>query len=100
MNISEGHKLRLILAFGSVYIIWGSTYLAILFAIQTIPPFLMAALRFFLAGLPLYIYARWESREIPTLQEWRSAMITGITMLLISNGGVTWAEQHVASGIS
>jgi drug/metabolite transporter (DMT)-like permease len=84
----------------SVYIIWGSTYLAIRFAIETIPPFLMAGVRFLIAGGILYLI-RWSRGDaMPSRSEWSSATIIGILLLVGGNGGVVWAEQRVASGVA
>lgn len=83
----------------TVYIVWGSTYLAIRFAIETIPPFLMAAARFTIAGLILFIWRRMAGDPKPSRREWVSAGIIGLLLLLVGNGGVTWAEQTVNSGI-
>lgn len=83
----------------TIYIVWGSTYLAIRFAIETIPPFLMAGARFSIAGLILYNWRCLAGDPIPSRREWRSAAIVGLLLLLIGNGGVTWAEQTVNSGI-
>jgi drug/metabolite transporter (DMT)-like permease len=91
---------RLILAFALVYVIWGSTYLAILYAVQTIPPFLMAATRFALAGALLYAWSMSRREERPTRRMWRDAAITGVLLLCGGNGAVVWAEQHVPSGIA
>lgn len=93
-------KLRLVLAFAAVYTIWGSTYLAIRFGIETIPPFLMAGIRFTTAGILLYAWARWRGAKGPTLAEWGSAAIVGAMLLFVANGGITWAEQRVPSGIT
>jgi drug/metabolite transporter (DMT)-like permease len=93
-------QLRIILAFAAIYIIWGSTYLAIRFAVETIPPFIMAGMRFVIAGTVMYAWARLSGVKSPLLIEWRSAAIIGIALLLFSNGGVTWSEQRVASGIA
>jgi drug/metabolite transporter (DMT)-like permease len=90
------------LALGSIYVIWGSTYLAIRVAVRTIPPFLMGSIRFVIAGGVLYLWAvRRGEREAdrPTRQQWRAATIIGTLLLLGGNGGVAWAEQHVDSGI-
>jgi len=84
----------------SVYIVWGSTYLAIRFAVQTMPPFLMAAARFLLAGAVLYGLRRARGDAAPTRLEWRSAAIVGVLLLVGGNGGVVWAEQHVASSVA
>ena len=83
----------------TIYIVWGSTYLAIRFAIETIPPLLMAGMRFTIAGLVLFTWRRLAGDPKPTRQEWGSAAIVGLLLLVIGNGGVTWAEQTVNSGI-
>lgn len=92
--------LKVALALGAVYVIWGSTYLAIRFAIETIPPFLMAATRYLAAGVVLYTWARLRGAPRPKLIHWRSAFIVGAFLLLVGNGGVVWAEQKVDSGLA
>jgi drug/metabolite transporter (DMT)-like permease len=92
-------RRNVIAAFAAVYIIWGSTYLAIRYAVTTIPPFLMGAGRFVLAGAILYLWARLRGGEKPLRTHWRSALITGVLLLVGGNGAVIWAEQHVASGL-
>ena len=87
-------------AFGLVYVLWGSTYLGIRIAIETIPPFLMAGVRFLIAGAILYAFARGRGAPRPERAHWRSAFIVGALLLVLSNGGVTWAEQTVPSGIT
>jgi drug/metabolite transporter (DMT)-like permease len=84
----------------TVYVIWGSTYLAIRFAIETIPPFLMAGTRFLIAGTILYLIRRGRGDTRPSRGEWRSAAMIGILLLVGGNGGVVWAEQKVASGVA
>ncbi len=91
---------RVIAAFAAVYVIWGSTYLAIRFAIETLPPFLMAAVRFLVAGTLLYIWRRARGAPPPTPRQWRAAAIVGTLLLLGGNGAVVWAEQFVPSGIA
>jgi drug/metabolite transporter (DMT)-like permease len=93
-------KLRIWLALIAVYITWGSTYLAIRFAVETIPPFLMAGVRFLIAGAILYTWRRLAGDPAPARFHWRSAIIIGLLLLLGGNGGVVWAEQRVASGIA
>ena len=92
--------LHVALALGAVYVIWGSTYLAILFAIETIPPFLMAGTRYLTAGVILYVWARAQGAPRPSLLHWRSAAIIGAFLLLVGNGGVVWAEQRIDSGLA
>jgi drug/metabolite transporter (DMT)-like permease len=95
-----GSMWRLYAAFLAVYIIWGSTYLAIRFSIETLPPFLMGGSRFLLAGGLLFAWARWRGAAIPALAHWRTAAIIGGLLLLGGNGGVVWAEQRVDSGLT
>lgn len=92
--------IKVIGAFAAVYIIWGSTYLAIRFAIQTLPPFFMAGARFIVAGAILYAWARWRGAEKPEKRHWVSTGIIGGLLLLGGNGGVVWAEQKVPSGLA
>lgn len=84
----------------AVYIAWGSTYLAIRFAVQTMPPFLMAAVRFLIAGSILFVYRRLAGDPLPHWNEARSAGIVGLFLLLGGNGAVVWAEQTVPSGLA
>ncbi len=93
-------KTRIWTALIALYIVWGSTYLAIRFAVETIPPFLMAGTRFLISGLILYVWRRLAGDPTPTLRQWRSAAIVGLLLLLGGNGVVSWAEQHVPSGIA
>ena len=93
-------RARLLIAFACVYLIWGSTYLAIRFAIETIPPFLMAGVRFLVAGIALALWSRRRGAPWPTAAEWRVAAVVGTLMLLGGNGGVVWAEQTVPSGLA
>ncbi len=92
--------LKVALALGTVYLIWGSTYLAIRFAIETLPPFLMAGVRYLTAGALLYGWARFRGAPRPSLLHWRSAVLVGAFLLLGGNGGVVWAEQRVDSGLA
>jgi len=91
------------LALLALYFVWGSTYLAIRVAVETLPPFLMAGTRFVVAGAVLYAFAiRRGDRhgDAPTAAGWRAAAIVGAGLLLGGNGGVVWAEQHVSSGLA
>lgn len=93
-------RMLVLAAFAAVYLIWGSTYLAILIAIETIPPLFMAGVRFLFAGAILYAWARSTGAPTPTFKQWRSATLIGALLLLIGNGGVTWSELYVPSGIA
>ena len=91
---------RLLLAFAAVYVVWGSTYLAIRFAIETIPPFVVAGSRHVVAGALLYAWARARGAAAPSPVQWLTAAGLGALMLLGGNGAVTWAEQRVPSGLA
>src|SRR3954447_21889502 len=90
--------MKLAAALGIVYIVWGSTYLAIAVADRTLPPFLMLSARFLLAGAALYVWARRRGAPKPQLREWRAAAYVGAALLVVDTGGVAWAEQRVPSG--
>jgi drug/metabolite transporter (DMT)-like permease len=89
-----------VLAFAAVYLVWGSTYLAIRIALETMPPFLMAGVRFVVAGGILYLWARLRGAPGPTRAQLGPAVVVGGLMLLGGNGGVVWSEQYVPSGIA
>ena len=95
-------RVLILLAFAAVYLIWGSTYLAIRYAIETLPPFLMAATRFLIAGAILFTWAAAVNRESirASVSQWPKAFILGALLLLCGNGGVTWAEKYIASGLA
>lgn len=90
----------LVLAFASIYLIWGSTYLAIRFVVETIPPFLMLAARFLTAGAVMYAYLRLRGYEAPTPRQWRGATVVGGLLLLGGTGAVAWSEQWIPSGLA
>ena len=94
------HKLAILAAFAGLYIIWGSTYLGILFAIESIPPLLMAGTRFLTAGVVMYAIARFQGAPRSGWADWRTAAIVGACLILAGNGGVTIAEQFVESGLA
>jgi drug/metabolite transporter (DMT)-like permease len=105
--VTDGHatraahatRLQLILGFACIYIVWGSTYLAISWGVATIPPFLMGAVRFVIAGGALYAWSRLRGASAPTSKEWRNAAIVGALLLLVGNGAVSWASKRVDSGV-
>jgi len=90
------------LAFGVVYVVWGATYLAIRFAVETVPPFVMAAGRHLTAGLILYALVRARGTPPPQRMHWRSAFLIGAMLLTVANGSVVWAESggRVPSGLT
>ncbi|MFL5602185.1 MAG: EamA family transporter [Gemmatimonadaceae bacterium] len=97
---SHASRAHIIAAFASIYLVWGSTYLAIRYAVETIPPFLMGGLRFVISGALLYAWARYRGAQRPSRLHWRNAIIAGGFLLLGGNGAVVWAEQFVPSGLT
>lgn len=93
-------KLRIVIAMLAIYIIWGSTYLAIRFAVETIPPFLMAGTRFLVPGLLLVIWRRASGDPAPTKRQWLSSAYLGLLLLLGGNGLLSWAEKSIDSGVA
>lgn len=90
-----------VLALTSVYLAWGTTYLAIRVAVESIPPFCMAGGRFLVAGSLLYLISRWlMGASAPTARQWRSAVLIGFLLLTVANGLVSWAETTVPSGLT
>jgi drug/metabolite transporter (DMT)-like permease len=93
-------RTTLILGFLIIYVVWGSTYLAIRWGVETIPPFIMGATRFLIAGSLMYAYSRFRGAQKPTKTEWRNSAIVGALLLFVGNGAVSWAEQRVSSGMT
>ena len=91
---------RQIVAFAAVYIIWGSTYLAIRLLIDTLPGFSMVGLRFFIAGAILYGFARWRGEAAPSRAQWRNTSVIGIMLLFVGTGAVVWATYRIDSGLA
>ena len=91
---------RVWLALGAVYLIWGSTYLAIRFTVETIPPLISAAARFIFSGAFLVFFRRLAGDAMPSSVQWRNAAIIGIFLLVCGNGGVVWAAQFIPSSLS
>src|SRR5438309_8170905 len=93
-------RIWIIVAFAALYLIWGSTYLGIRFAIETIPPFLMAGARFLLAGAIMYAIAGSQGIGKASWANWRTSLIIGACLLLAGNGGVTISEKYIDSGLA
>ena len=98
------HRGRILIAFAIVYVVWGSTYLGIRVAVETIPPFMLSATRSFVAGALLFAFARWraraERRPLPSRAEWRGAWIMGFLMFVMGNALLSWAETRIDSGLA
>ncbi|MEO7456451.1 MAG: EamA family transporter [Gemmatimonadaceae bacterium] len=82
-----------------MYVIWGSTYLGMRVAIETMPPLTMLGTRFIVAGTGMLAWARWRDGELPSKRAWMASALSGTLMLACGNGSVVWAEQHLPSGI-
>jgi drug/metabolite transporter (DMT)-like permease len=91
---------KILLAFAIIYLVWGSTYLAIRVGVREMPPFLMAGVRFTAAGLALYGWMRLTGVPSPSWREWRGATVLGALMFLMDYACLFWAEQRVPSGVS
>ena len=92
---------RVALALAAVYLIWGSTYLGIRFALEGgFPPFLLGGIRFSIAGALMYAFLRWRGMPAPTRAQWRNAAVLGVLLMLLGNGMVNLAEQSVGSGMA
>jgi drug/metabolite transporter (DMT)-like permease len=96
----ERLNFQVILAFFAIYVIWGSTFLAIRIAVLLVPPWLCAGIRFFTAGTALFLFARLRGVPGPSLREWRSLAIIGVLMFSVTYGALFWGEQFVPSGIT
>ena len=98
--MNSRQKILVPLALPALYLIWGATFLGMKFAIESFPPFLMAALRFLCAGGLLYLLLRWRGAANPTLPQWGGAATVGTLLLAVGNGGVAYAQQTVATGVA
>ncbi|MCK9489892.1 MAG: drug/metabolite exporter YedA [Xanthomonadales bacterium] len=99
-DVAAPSRSSVILGLLSVYLIWGSTYLAIHFGLKGFPPFVMAGGRFLSAGLLIYLWLRWRGVRPPNLAQWRDCLVMGLLLLGMGNGLVTVAQQTVSSGIA
>src|SRR5213083_35919 len=99
-SMAASKRSIVIVAFAALYVIWGSTYLGIRFAIETIPPFLMAGARFVLAGVIMYAIAWSQGIGKSSWANWRTSFIIGACLLLAGNGGVTISEKYIDSGLA
>jgi len=93
-------RVKIAVGMGVVYVIWGSTYLAIRYAVATLPPLSMAGVRFLIAGAFLYLWAARRGAPRPGVRQWWAAAVAGFLLLLVGNGLVVWAEQRVDSGLA
>jgi drug/metabolite transporter (DMT)-like permease len=92
--------LRLVMAFFAIYFLWGATFLAIRVAVLEIPPFFTAGLRFFTAGVILYLFMRGRGQPAPSARQWRSLAVIALCMFVLTYGPLFWASQFVPSGVT
>lgn len=97
---STASRTAIVIALTTIYLVWGSTYLAIRVAVETMPPFAMASVRFLIAGIALFVVLMLRGLPLPTARQWRDNAIIGTLLLLGGNGLVVWAEQYIPSGIA
>jgi len=100
MELRQQGRFKLIAAFFAIYVIWGTTYLAIKFAVETIPPFMMMAFRSLSAGVVLYAWGRFRGDADATRKELPPLVLIGLLFFLIGHGGLAWAQKTVPSGVA
>lgn len=100
MTSARPPSWKILLAFAVIYFVWGSTYLAIRVGVREMPPFLMAGLRFSIAGIIMYVWLRLSGTRTPRLREWLAATFLAALIFLLDYGSLFWAEQRVPSGIA
>lgn len=93
-------RWQIVLAFVAVYIVWGSTYLAMRIGVRTLPPFLLGALRFFIAGVVVWLWHIARGQSHLARPHWGNAAVAGLLLLVFGNGGVVWSVQHIPSGLA
>jgi drug/metabolite transporter (DMT)-like permease len=93
-------RAQVVLGFAAIYLIWGSTYLGIRYAVETIPPLLMMGVRHFVAGALVYAWVRRRGTAAPNLRQWGYAAVAGVFLFLGGHGVLAWAEQKVPSGLA
>src|ERR1700723_1116651 len=99
-TVSKPRAWKVLLAFAIIYFVWGSTFLAIRVGVREVPPFLLAGMRFLVAGLALYGWMRMRGTPSPTAREWRAASILAVLIFVFDYGLLFWAEKRVPSGVA
>lgn len=90
---------KVILSFAAIYIIWGSTFTAIKWGLDSFPPFMLSGMRFLIAGMTFLFFAKWREIKSMTGKDFKREMLVGV-LLTLGNGGVCWAEQYISSGVA
>src|SRR5664279_721515 len=96
---SKSFRIRMVLAFAAIYVLWGTTFLAIRIVVEEMPPLFAAGARFFIAGVVLFGFMRLKGGANPTPIQWRNLAIMGLTMFVAEYGPLFWGEKYVPSGI-
>ncbi|MEZ0310388.1 MAG: EamA family transporter [Myxococcota bacterium] len=99
-SVLAPRRVSLLLGYAAVYIVWGSTYLALRYVVEALPPLVAAGARFLVAGAILYAFMRLRGTPAPNRRQWLIALMLGAFLLLGGNGGVMWAEQRISSAIA
>src|SRR5450755_237617 len=99
---SDSHRpaWKTLLAFAIIYFVWGSTFLAIRIGVREVPPLILAAMRFFVAGAVLYAWMLARGEPSPTVRQWKSASVLGLVIFVFDYGLLFWSEQRVPSGVA
>lgn len=100
MEATSPRAWKVLLAFAIIYVVWGSTFLAIRVGVREVPPFLLAGMRFLVAGAVLYAWMRARGTASPTRREWFSAVLLAMLIFVLDYGLLFWAERRVPSGIA
>src|ERR1700692_64655 len=98
--VARPRRWKILLAFASIYFVWGSTFLAIRVGVREVPPFLLAGMRFLVAGIVLYGWMRARGTPSPTAREWSAATFLAVLIFVFDYGLLFWAERRVPSGIA
>ena len=98
--VAKAHTWKVLVAFAIIYFVWGSTFLAIRVGVREVPPFLLAGMRFLIAGVVLFLWMRLKGTPTPSLREWSSASLLAILIFVFDYGLLFWAEKRVPSGIA
>jgi drug/metabolite transporter (DMT)-like permease len=98
--VAKAHTWKVLVAFAIIYFVWGSTFLAIRVGVREVPPFLLAGMRFLVAGAVLFLWMRFKGTPTPSFREWSSASLLAILIFVFDYGLLFWAEKRVPSGIA
>src|ERR1700758_3568329 len=98
-SAARSFKLRMVLAFFAIYILWGTTFLGIRIAVEELPPLFAAGTRFFIAGILLFGFMLAKGERLPSARQWRNLLVMSLLMFVVEYGPLFWAEKYVPSGV-